>query len=147
MGLFDSLIKIKEDVDTWIYKGIDFKKFEKYYEALVCFDKALEINPNSTEAWINKGEVLKEIGRHKEAKVCFDKVLEIDPEYVSDFQEKKSMGNTKKSYSSSSGNEFLGFLLIIIGILLVIGNLSGLFPTFPFAGFITMSIGWLFVHG
>ena len=64
-----------------------------------------------------------------------------------DFQEKESIGNAKKSYSSSSGNEFFGFLLIIIGILLVIGNLSGLFPTFPFAGFITMSIGFYLVHG
>ena len=65
----------------------------------------------------------------------------------SNFQENKSIGYAKKSYSFSGVNEFLGFLLIIVGILLVIGNLSGLFPTFPLAGFITMSIGFFLVHG
>ncbi|MGN6353232.1 MAG: hypothetical protein ACTHLB_07560 [Parafilimonas sp.] len=36
---------------------------------------------------------------------------------------------------------FLGIVLLLIGIILFIGNVSGWWPTFPFAGFITMSIG------
>ncbi len=34
-----------------------------------------------------------------------------------------------------------GMVLFIVGMFLVVGNLAGVFPTFPFAGFITSSIG------
>ncbi len=37
----------------------------------------------------------------------------------------------------------LCFMFIIGGLALVVGNLSGAFPTFPFAGFIVSGIGWL----
>jgi len=35
----------------------------------------------------------------------------------------------------------LGSVLFIVGIGLFIGNITGLFPTFSFAGFIFMTIG------
>ena len=35
----------------------------------------------------------------------------------------------------------LGLVLLVGGVVLFIGNLSGIFPTFPYAGFITSSIG------
>jgi hypothetical protein len=35
----------------------------------------------------------------------------------------------------------LGGIVFFIGIFLFIGNITGLFPTFPFAGFIVMGIG------
>jgi DNA-directed RNA polymerase subunit RPC12/RpoP len=34
-----------------------------------------------------------------------------------------------------------GFILFIIGVVLLVGNTTGLFVTFPFAGFVTMTIG------
>ena len=39
----------------------------RYEEAIECFDRALEINPNFAEAWNNKGNVLDELGRYEEA--------------------------------------------------------------------------------
>jgi hypothetical protein len=35
----------------------------------------------------------------------------------------------------------LGALVTIIGVLLILGNVTRLFPTFPFAGFIVTLIG------
>ena len=57
-------------------------------------------------------------------------------------QDKKG-GAVKSSLSDYLGCilSLLGGLLVITGIALVIGNMSGKFQTFPFAGFITMSIG------
>jgi len=37
--------------------------------------------------------------------------------------------------------KFIGIIIIIAGIVLAIGNKTGSFHTFPFAGFITMIIG------
>jgi hypothetical protein len=41
----------------------------------------------------------------------------------------------------SAGTMVLGVLLFLGGIALFIGNTTGLFPTFPFAGFLLMTIG------
>ncbi|MEO5685695.1 MAG: hypothetical protein ABIQ88_23810 [Chitinophagaceae bacterium] len=35
----------------------------------------------------------------------------------------------------------LGALILLVGIILLIGNISGLWPSFPLAGFLTMSLG------
>lgn len=35
----------------------------------------------------------------------------------------------------------VGTLIILLGVGLLIGNVTGVFPTFPFAGFIVMTIG------
>ena len=48
--------------------------FEK---AIVCLDKALEINPKNQWAWYNKGVSLQNLGRFEEAIKCYDKALEI----------------------------------------------------------------------
>jgi hypothetical protein len=37
--------------------------------------------------------------------------------------------------------QLLGGLIFVVGIGLFIGNVTGIFPTFPFAGFIVMGIG------
>ena len=39
----------------------------RYEEAIGCYDKALEINPNYAGTWYNKGVALDELGRYKEA--------------------------------------------------------------------------------
>lgn len=43
--------------------------------------------------------------------------------------------------SGSSAAGAIGLVIFVLGILLLLGNVTGLFPTFPFAGFITMAIG------
>lgn len=39
----------------------------------------------------------------------------------------------------------IGMLILLLGFILLIGNVSGWWPTFPFAGFITMAIGSLII--
>jgi hypothetical protein len=43
-------------------------------EALFCFDKAIELNPNIAAAWQGKGKALQRMGRDAEARSCFAKV-------------------------------------------------------------------------
>jgi len=49
--------------------------FEK---AAASYDKALDLEPNSTERWNNKGRVLGMMGRFDDAISCFDKSLAIN---------------------------------------------------------------------
>ena len=43
------------------------------------------------------------------------------------------------------GLVILGVVVVGIGVFLLLGNMSGRFPTFPFAGFITMTIGSMII--
>ena len=43
--------------------------------------------------------------------------------------------------SRSNGAALLGGVVTVAGALLLIGNISGFFPTFPYAGFLTMLAG------
>jgi len=52
----------------------------KYGEAIECYDKALEIDPDEAGVWYNTGIILILLGRYEEAVECYDKALEINPE-------------------------------------------------------------------
>ena len=48
-------------------------------EALECYNKALEIDPDYISAWNNKGYPLYGLDRYEAAIECYDTALEIDP--------------------------------------------------------------------
>jgi tetratricopeptide (TPR) repeat protein len=62
-----------------IRKGISLGRSRRYQEAIACFDKAIEINPNYAKVWCEKGICLGYLAKYDEAIECFDKALEIDP--------------------------------------------------------------------
>jgi len=66
------------DID-WTNKGLSLNELGKNQEAIVCCDKALEINPRFDGAWASKGNALSILGKPHEAIECFDKALEINP--------------------------------------------------------------------
>lgn len=49
---------------------------ERYEEALVCYDKILEISPSSKRAAGYKGLALFKLKRHAEASQCYERALE-----------------------------------------------------------------------
>jgi tetratricopeptide (TPR) repeat protein len=69
---------------------IEFFYDGNYKEAIECFDKATEVNPNSAHAWKVKGDAFLELGilknQHKfldEAIECFNRATGINPNYGS----------------------------------------------------------------
>jgi Flp pilus assembly protein TadD len=55
---------------------------DRWEEALVELDKALEIDPRLPAVWNARGYALMRSGRYAEAIAAFDKALEIDPSYA-----------------------------------------------------------------
>jgi tetratricopeptide (TPR) repeat protein len=45
------------DFDSWNEKGNVYYKLKKYDEAIKCYDKAIEIDPNFTHAWNNNNSI------------------------------------------------------------------------------------------
>lgn len=91
MGLFDKFKTEpnkkqgtnKESADTWCNKGVTLGELGKHEDAVKCYDRALEIDPDFADAWYNKGELLCELAEFDDGIKCYDKVLEIDPNYAS----------------------------------------------------------------
>ena len=48
-------------------------------EALVCYDRALALNPRLEQAWVNKGAALGELGQMEESIDCCDYALALNP--------------------------------------------------------------------
>lgn len=82
---FDALDHIK-DRDAWLEE--EKKKIE---EALLCFDKVLELNPNDADFFYKKGIILRRLGRFEEALKCFNDVIRIDPRHELAKENKKEI--------------------------------------------------------
>jgi tetratricopeptide (TPR) repeat protein len=50
-------------------------RLRRYAEALQCFDKTIQINPEHRLAWRNRGIVLNAAGRPREAIKSFEKAI------------------------------------------------------------------------
>ncbi len=63
--------------DLWYRKGLTLSNLERYNEAIECFDKAIEKDPDFADAWHNRGVSLGNLERYNEAIECFDKAIAI----------------------------------------------------------------------
>ena len=62
---------------TVISQGDSFN--QSLRQAVLCFDKAIKMNPEYADAWVNKGSALFYLGRNEEALQCAKKALTINP--------------------------------------------------------------------
>ena len=102
-GGFDS-----NDVWGQRNKGAALYSLGKYDEAIKCYDKAIEFDPDNPVVWNNKGLALNSLGKYDEAIKCYDKAIEIDPDDADTWNNKglalNSLGNddeAKKCYDRS----------------------------------------------
>jgi len=70
------------DSDSYFKTGNDDMMKENYEDAIVQYDKAIELNPSFTSAWNNKGIALSRLKRYENAINCYDKAIEIDQNHA-----------------------------------------------------------------
>ncbi|MDD1757109.1 MAG: tetratricopeptide repeat protein [Methanotrichaceae archaeon] len=66
--------------EDWFNKGMNLSNQSKYGDALVAFDKAIELNPQYADAWRIKGAILTCLGKYDEAIKDLDKAIQMDPQ-------------------------------------------------------------------
>ena len=91
---------------AWTTKGYILTKFGKLDEAIINYDKAIQINPNDVQAWTYKGACLlysnaSNSGRYDEALKCYNKALEIDPKYTDAWNGKGNALYVLKNYDEA----------------------------------------------
>jgi len=62
-----------------IQMGAELSQEKNYSNAILCYDKALEIDPNDSNVLVNKGDALINQGKYDEAGQCYDKALSQNP--------------------------------------------------------------------
>ncbi len=69
----------ENSADTWISKGYALYRLGKYNQAILHYDKAIEIDPKNSSVWIHKGNtLLYKLGKDDEAKKCYDRAKELE---------------------------------------------------------------------
>jgi len=69
----------KRKILSFIQTGAELTQIGNYMNAIICYDKALEIDPDDSNVLVNKGDALTNLGRYEEAMKCYDKVLSQKP--------------------------------------------------------------------
>ncbi|NER28297.1 MAG: tetratricopeptide repeat protein, partial [Symploca sp. SIO1C4] len=64
---------------SWREQGDRLRSLSRYEEAIACYQKALEIQPDDSYAWYWQGNLLSDLERYEQAIASYEKVLEIKP--------------------------------------------------------------------
>ena len=87
--------------EAWFGKGNDLRVQDKYDEALMAYDRAIELEPLYAEAWNFKGVTFIGLGRYDEALQALDKAIELKPDYASAWADKGWVLNSEGKYNES----------------------------------------------
>jgi eukaryotic-like serine/threonine-protein kinase len=74
----------------WTFKGMSLDELGRREDAIVCFDKVIELDRHYVCAWSAKGNVLVALGRHDEAVDCYTVALQIDAQRAAIWDNKGS---------------------------------------------------------
>ncbi len=68
---------------TDLYKqGNTLFDLQRYQDALVVYEKAVNIRPDYAQGWYGQGQSLYELRKYKDALAAYDKAIQIQPEYL-----------------------------------------------------------------
>ena len=64
---------------AWNARGSSLRALGRQDDAIVCYERALKIDPKRADVWLNKGNALYSQGHPAEALRCFDETVALDP--------------------------------------------------------------------
>jgi tetratricopeptide (TPR) repeat protein len=73
-----SVVNVSDPAE-WHNKGDALVNLGKYDEALVCYEKAIDLDPNLAYIWSGKGWALSNLGKYDDALFCYEKAIDLDP--------------------------------------------------------------------
>ncbi|WP_446880036.1 tetratricopeptide repeat protein [Phormidesmis sp. 146-33] len=72
-------IQASDDYGTWFQKGQVLEKLHHYTEAVMAYNKAMQLNPHDPEVLRWRGNVLFSLKRYEEAIGSYDKAIQLQP--------------------------------------------------------------------
>ena len=75
-GITSKALKSAQD---WFIRGNQLYNNGSYELAILCYDRAIELDPSYASPWVNKGFCLKQLGRYEGALEAFDNATILNP--------------------------------------------------------------------
>jgi len=104
--LIPSFSEVITNIEDLIEMGIELNESEQYEEALIHFDKVLELDPDNVGALNEKGAILLKLDQFEEAISYFDRALILEP------QNHEIQLNWETAYVKLQRDEIDGFVTI-----------------------------------
>ena len=82
-------------------RGTDLMASGDYDQAILCFDKAIEVEDKFSEAYCNRGTAYYEKGDYDRAIPDFNKAIELSPEFVDAYYNRAVVYYHKKQYDKA----------------------------------------------
>jgi|GEM_PF-6563235 len=90
--------------EEYFKQGVDYYENKQFQEALQCFQKCVELNPEFVKAWNNLGVVQSDLENNKEAEQSYEQALLLNREHVSAWYNlgnvQSDLGNNKEAEQS-----------------------------------------------
>jgi len=71
--------RVKEDPRSLLNLGVLFHEKDDFRNAIDCFTKAIQVDPQYSMAWLNLGNVYSDLKRREKAIECYEKAIKFDP--------------------------------------------------------------------
>ncbi len=79
---YERMFAKPDDPNALVVQGTIFGSRGSFEEAMECFNRAIEIDPNLADAWYNKGIVLINQQNLTGALECMQKTVDLDPNFT-----------------------------------------------------------------
>jgi tetratricopeptide (TPR) repeat protein/tRNA A-37 threonylcarbamoyl transferase component Bud32 len=87
--------------EQWLKEGHTLHDSEHYLEALVAYERALQLDPNYTDAYDARGDAFICLNRYQEALAAFEKTIQLDPTYAHAYEGKGNILYNLKRYQEA----------------------------------------------
>lgn len=85
----------------WYNKAVTLKKLGRLPEALIAYEKSIELKNDDKRTWMCMGRCLKDLKRHTEAIDAFNKSISLDKGYEAAYLNKVSLQLEVEDYKSA----------------------------------------------
>jgi len=94
------------DSESWFKTGNDEMVKENYEDAIVNYDKAIELNPSNIGSWNNKGIALYRLKRYEDAINCYEEAIKIDLNHANAwFNKAKALRSLAQTYLDKANED------------------------------------------
>jgi tetratricopeptide (TPR) repeat protein len=81
LEICERLLDSRQLPEVWFHKGLALLKANRLEEAVVSFQKTLEVDPGFHLAWLLQGMVLEKLGQAPQALACLEHPLKSNPKF------------------------------------------------------------------
>jgi tetratricopeptide (TPR) repeat protein len=89
------------DAEFYNNRGIAYDKEGQYDQAILDYNKALEINPRYAEAYNNRGVIYRKKGQFDRALLDYNRALKINPRFAESYYGRGFCYYSQKQYDKS----------------------------------------------